>query len=104
MQWRFGAASLMATIVLVIVSPGIVGAAEVIQGFPLLTVLPLDAIPALDRPTYVTVAEADRVMRPEEPVLGLGDGAHARAYSAWQLNHHEIVNDTVGNLPVAVTW
>jgi hypothetical protein len=104
MRRRFGAASLMATVVLVMVSPGSLAAAEVIQGSPLLTVLPLDAIPALDRPTYVTVAEADRVMRPEEPVLGLSDGPHARAYSAWQLNHHEIVNDTLGSLPVAVTW
>jgi hypothetical protein len=79
-------------------------AADLIQGSPILTVLPVDAIPAIDNPTYVSVAEAERFMRADEPVLGLADGATAKVYSAWQLNHHEIVNDTVGSLPVAVTW
>ena len=77
---------------------------EVIQGSPILTVLPMDAIPALDNPKYVPAAEADRFMRPDEPILGITDGKTAKAYSTWQLNHHEIVNDTLGNLPFAVTW
>ncbi|MBI2882481.1 MAG: DUF3179 domain-containing protein [Candidatus Methylomirabilis oxyfera] len=34
----------------------------------------------------------------------LTDGKVAKAYSLWQLNHHEIVNDRIGTLPVAVTW
>lgn len=79
-------------------------AAELVQGSPILTVLPVDAIPAIDNPTYVSVAEAERFMRPDEPVLGLSDGTTAKVYSAWQLNHHEIVNDTIGNRAVAVTW
>lgn len=77
---------------------------EVLQGSPILTVLPVDAIPAIDNPKYVSVAEADRYMRPDEFVLGITDGKTAKAYSAWQLNHHEIVNDSLGNLPLAVTW
>jgi hypothetical protein len=67
-------------------------------------VLPVDAIPAIDHPTFVSAAAADPLMRPDEVVLSLPDGDAARAYSAWQLNHHEIVNDTVEGLPVAVTW
>ena len=78
--------------------------ADVIQGSPILTVLPVDAIPALDNPKYVSVAEADRFMRPDEPVLGITHGKAAKAYSTWQLNHHEIVNDSLGDLPLAVTW
>jgi hypothetical protein len=77
---------------------------EVIQGSPVLTVLPVDAIPAIDDPQYVSVSEADRFMRPDEPVLGITDGQTAKAYSTWQLNHHEIVNDRLGDLPLAVTW
>jgi hypothetical protein len=75
-----------------------------IQGSPVLTVLPQDAIPAIDNPKYVAVAEADRFMRPDEPVLGITDGKTAKAYSTWQLNHHEIVNDSLGDLSLAVTW
>lgn len=78
--------------------------ADVIQGSPILTVLPVDAIPAIDNPRYVSVAEADRFMRPDEPVLGITDGKVAKAYSTWQLNHHEIVNDSLGDPPLAVTW
>ena len=78
--------------------------ADLVLGAPIITVLPADAIPAIDNPTYVSVAEAERFMRPDEPVLGLADGIAAKAFSAWQLNHHEIVNDTIGNRPVAVTW
>lgn len=40
----------------------------------------------------------------DEPVLGVRRGTVARAYSLWQLNHHEIVNDQVGDLPLAITW
>jgi hypothetical protein len=79
-------------------------ASDVIQGAPILTALPVDAIPGIDNPMYVSVAEAVRFMRPDKPVLGLADGADAKVYSAWQLNHHDIVNDTMGNRAVAVTW
>ena len=78
--------------------------ADMIQGSPIITVLPMDAIPAIDNPNYVSVNEADRSLRPDEPVLGITDGKTAKAYSTWQLNHHEIVNDTLGDLPLAVTW
>lgn len=66
--------------------------------------LPVDAIPATDRPAFVPAAEAEAFMQADEVVPGLPDGPAARAHSAWQLNHHEIVNDTVEGRPVAVTW
>src|SRR5574337_1024098 len=77
---------------------------EMVDGSPLITVLPKDAIPAVDHPKFVSATEGNRVMQPEEPVLGLTNGTVAKAYSLWQLNHHEIVNDQIGTLPVAVTW
>ncbi|MBI4537054.1 MAG: DUF3179 domain-containing protein [candidate division NC10 bacterium] len=96
------------TLVLASAAPGAAtrsaAAGELIQGSPILTVLPQDAIPAIDAPTFVSATEADPFLRPDELVLSLPDGGTARAYSAWQLNHHEIVNDTVEGRPVVVTW
>ncbi len=72
----------------------------------LVTVLPEDAISALTSPVFVSGAEADRLMEDDEPVLGLVDPAtgQAKAYSLWHLDAHEIVNDRLGDKPVAVTW
>jgi hypothetical protein len=75
-----------------------------IDGTPVITVLPKEAIPAIDRPEFLSVQEADRDLKDDEPVLGVRRGKVARAYSLWQLNHHEIVNDQVGDLPLAITW
>lgn len=79
-------------------------AQEVYQGAPILTVLPKDAIPAIDQPEFVTVGEMDKPMQPDELVISVLDGQSARAYSTWQLNHHEIVNDVVDGVPLAITW
>ena len=76
----------------------------IIDGDPVIAVLGKDAIPAIDRPYFVSVQEADQYLRDDEPVLGVRQGEVARAYSLWQLNHHEIVNDRVGELSLAVTW
>ncbi len=79
-------------------------AAEEYRGAPILTVLPKDAIPALDRPEFVRVAEADTMMQADELVISVREGAGARGYSTWLLNHHEIVNDVVEGVPLAITW
>ena len=39
-----------------------------------------------------------------EPVVGRIINGKARAYPLRILTWHEIVNDTVGGVPVAVTW
>ena len=74
------------------------------DGDPMYTLLPPGAIPAIDAPQFVTGSEADAQMLPDEPVLGLVIGEDARAYSLWQLDSHEIVNDVVGGVAVAATW
>jgi hypothetical protein len=79
-------------------------AQEIYQRAPILTVLPKDAIPAIDRPEFVSVAEADTVMQADELVISVPEGKSARGYSTWLLNHHEIVNDVVDGVPLAVTW
>jgi hypothetical protein len=67
-------------------------------------VLPLGAIPAIDDPEYVTGPAADGQMKPDEPVLGVVVGGTARAYSLWQLDHHEVVNDEIDGTAIAATW
>ena len=63
-----------------------------------------DAIPAIDDPQFVSAEEGDKFLSDRELVIGLFDGEVAKAYSAWILDGHEIVNDRLGDMPVAVTW
>jgi hypothetical protein len=70
----------------------------------LVTLLGFDAIPAILKPDFVSADEADSRMDPEEQVLGLSINGDNRAYSIPQLSRHEIVNDVVGGVPVAITW
>ena len=42
--------------------------------------------------------------REYEPILGVHDGQRARAYPLWYLDTHEIVNDMLGDVPIAATW
>jgi hypothetical protein len=74
------------------------------DGEPMYTVLPPDAIPAIRAPEFLAGADAGNQMLPDEPVLGVVINGDARAYSAWQLDAHEIVNDVVGDTAIAVTW
>lgn len=74
------------------------------HGDPMYTLLPPDAIPAIHDPVYVSGPEADAQMAPDEPVLGLADGDDAVCWSAWQLDHHEIVNDEFAGAAIAATW
>ena len=79
-----------------------VGTAE--REVDLVTLLGYDAIPAILDPRFVTPERADRWMDPDEQVLGLSINGDHRAYPLNLLSRHEIVNDTVGGVPVAVTW
>ena len=72
---------------------------EIVAGGP-----PKDGIPAIDRPTFETVRSADRWLDAREPVLVVEHGRAARAYPLQLLIWHEIVNDRIGDLPVAVTF
>ena len=74
------------------------------QELELVTLLGFDAIPAILDPEFVTAAEADSRMDPTEQVLGLSVNGEHRAYSVRMLSRHEIVNDVVGGVPLAVTW
>ena len=70
----------------------------------IVTLLPKDAIPAIDSPAFVSADEADSTYYPDEMVIGVAFQGDARAYSIPLLSNHEIVNDTVDGHEIAVTW
>jgi hypothetical protein len=70
----------------------------------IITVLGKDGIPAILNPQFVDAAAAMPQMGPSERVLGVSINGDHRAYPLNLLSRHEIVNDTVGGVPVAVTW
>ena len=72
--------------------------------YRIITLLPKDAIPAIDNPSFYDVNEADLEYDPQEMILGVEFEGEARAYSVNMLSSHEIVNDVVAGKPIAVTW
>ncbi len=64
---------------------------------------PKDGIPAISNPTFVAAADAS-FLRSEDRIIGVSIGDDARAYPLAILNYHEIVNDSIGDTPLAVTY
>ena len=72
---------------------------EILSGGP-----PKDGIPALSDPSFINASDEVRISA-REPVITLEiDGQVPRAYPIRYLTWHEIVNDVVGDTPVAVTF
>ena len=67
-------------------------------------VIPRDNIPSIDEPKFVAPSEASAWLKDVEPVVVLEVNGDARAYPLQILTWHEIVNDDVGDVPVAVTF
>ncbi len=71
---------------------------EILSGGP-----PKDGIPSIDKPIFDPVAKTKSLIA-TEPVIQLILNGDARAYPLRILTWHEIVNDSVGGVPVAVTY
>lgn len=65
--------------------------------------VPRDGIPPIDNPIFDTIQAAPD-LSDVSPVISLAVAGEARAYPLEVLTRHEIVNDVVGELPVAVTF
>jgi hypothetical protein len=63
-----------------------------------------DGIPPIDAPQFETIAAAREWLLDPSPVIALEVDGEARAYPLAILIWHEIVNDEIGGLPVAVTF
>jgi len=72
---------------------------DILSGGP-----PPDGIPPIDDPQFIPVTEADEWLNDPEPVLVVDIDGDVRAYPIQILMWHEIVNDTVGGVPLAVTY
>ncbi|MGX9350652.1 DUF3179 domain-containing protein [Shimia sp. W99] len=72
---------------------------EILSGGP-----PKDGIPALSDPQFIRVSDETGIMGMEPVVTVEIKGAEPRAYPIRYLTWHEIVNDKVGGVPIAVTF
>ncbi|MCG2786831.1 MAG: DUF3179 domain-containing protein [Anaerolineae bacterium] len=72
---------------------------EILSGGP-----PKDGIPAIDSPKHVSVKEAHEWLEPVEPVVLVRVGNEARAYPIQILMWHEIVKDSLGGMPLMVSF
>lgn len=79
-------------------------AADKYADYTIVTLLPRDAIPAIDNPQFLQPGAADEFYDPDELIIGVEFEGNARAYSVPFLSNHEIVNDTVGGRKIAITW
>jgi hypothetical protein len=72
---------------------------EITSGGP-----PRDGIPPIDQPRFILPAEAGAWLNDNEPVIAFEWNGDVRAYPIQILIWHEIVNDTVGEVPVMITF
>ena len=70
----------------------------------IVTLLDFDAIKAIDDPEFLSPEEVGDTYPPNEKVIGVSIDGDSRAYSVPMLSRHEIVNDTVGGVKIAITW
>jgi hypothetical protein len=72
---------------------------EIVSGGP-----PPDGIPPIDEPVYESIEEAASWLGDTSPVMVVDVEGDVRAYPLAILTWHEIVNDTVGGLPLVITY
>jgi len=65
---------------------------------------PRDGIPPLDKPRFTSSTRAAGSLNSREPLIAVVIAGRARAYPLQILLWHEIVNDTLGGVPIAVTY
>jgi len=79
-------------------SEAIIPTSEILSGGP-----PRDGIPSIDRPVFVATEQAT-FMEDTDLVVSVTIGEETRAYPLRVLVWHEIVNDEIGGIPIAVTY
>ena len=77
----------------------IIPADEIVSGGP-----PPDGIPPIDHPIFIGAADASFLSDQGDWVIGLHYRGEAKAYPLQIMVWHEIVNDVVGGMPIAVTY
>ena len=75
-----------------------------IRGETMYTLLNPGDIPAIFEPVFIDIQQADKFFFPDEPIIAVIDADSAKGYSAWYLDHHEVVNDYINGKAITVTW
>ena len=68
--------------------------------------VPRDAFPVFDDPQMAGAEEAERNgwIHPRDAVIGVAHRGEAKAYPISVMGLHELGNDTIGGVPIAVSW
>jgi hypothetical protein len=72
---------------------------QIVSGGP-----PPDGIPSIDNPKFLSVVDASKFLKDSDLVVGLTVNGQTKAYPLLILVWHEIINDKLGGVPVAVTY
>ncbi len=72
---------------------------QIVSGGP-----PPDGIPSIDQPKFISASAATFLADSYDMVIGIDYNGDARAYPLQILVWHEIVNDVIGGLPLAITY
>ena len=78
--------------------PWIIPSEQVVDGGP-----GKDGIPALNNPEKIPASSAT-FLAEDDLVLGYYDGENATAYPVIILDWHEIINDNINDIPLAITY
>jgi len=79
--------------------PYLVDPKKILSGGP-----PMDGIPSIDVPKFVSVPEADEWIQDNELVLAITHEGVTRIYPLQIMVWHEIVNDTIAGDPILITY
>lgn len=71
---------------------------EILPGGP-----PKDGIPSIDAPQFVNGKELN-FLKEDDYVIGITNDSISKAYPLRIMSYHEVVNDSIGDLPIIVTY
>ena len=102
-----------ATILLILI--GLMVTSTTVQGSPKkkkkeegigVQVLPKDSFPVLNNPKFVNIniAEKKKYVLDNDAVIGVAIDGVAKAYQIKVMGGHELANDIITGIPIAVTW
>ena len=68
--------------------------------------VPRDAFPVFDDPKMLSAEEAEKqeVIFDRDVIIGVAHNGEAKAYPITIMGVHELGNDTIGGVPIAVSW
>lgn len=69
-------------------------------------VVPRDGFPVFNNPKFVNADKAERkgYVHDRDAVIGVEINGETKAYPVSTMGVHELGNDTLGDVPIAVSW